>query len=110
MPAQAAHVYTEGARIYNPIHTDIAIARAAGLPGLILHGTATLALAVSRLVARDLDGDPTRVRGVTARFAGMVLMPSVFVVRGRGREGDRLAFDAVSTTGAPILADASLTV
>jgi len=29
------------------IHTDIAVARPAGLPGIILHGTATLALAVS---------------------------------------------------------------
>lgn len=38
--ANAAHVYTECARIWNPIHTDIAYAHAAGLPGLILHGTA----------------------------------------------------------------------
>ena len=45
--ATAAHVYTEGARIWNPIHTDAAVAARAGLPGIILHGTATLALAVS---------------------------------------------------------------
>jgi acyl dehydratase len=107
--ALAAHVYTEGARIYNPIHTDIAVARAAGLPGLILHGTATLALAVSRVVARDLGGDPTRVRGVAARFAGMVTMPSTFVVRGRRRDGDRLEFDAVSAAGAPVLTEAAVT-
>jgi acyl dehydratase len=103
--AQAAHVYTEGARIYNPIHTDIAVARAAGLPGLLLHGTATLALAVSRVVARDLGGDPARVRGVTARFTGMVTMPSTFRVRGRGRSGDRLPFDAVAAGGAAVLSD-----
>ncbi|MCS6925274.1 MAG: MaoC/PaaZ C-terminal domain-containing protein, partial [Candidatus Binatia bacterium] len=42
--ALAAHVYTECARIWNPIHTDLAVAERAGLPGLILHGTATLAL------------------------------------------------------------------
>jgi acyl dehydratase len=107
--ALAAHVYTEGARIYNPIHTDIAVARAAGLPGLILHGTATLALAVSRVVARDLGGNPTRVRGVAARFAGMVTMPSTFVVRGRRRDGDRLEFDAVSPAGAPVLTEAAVT-
>ena len=45
--ATAAHVYTECARIWNPIHTDVAYARAAGLPDIILHGTATLALSVS---------------------------------------------------------------
>jgi acyl dehydratase len=109
VPGQAAHVYTEGARIYNPIHTDLAVARSAGLPGLILHGTATLALAVSRVVARDLGGEPARVRGVAARFTGMVTMPSTLLVRGRGRLGDRLAFDVIGPDGAPVLSDATVT-
>src|SRR4029453_13565240 len=50
--------------------------RGAGLADPILHGTATLALAVSRLVARDLDGAPERVREIRARFTGMVPLPS----------------------------------
>jgi acyl dehydratase len=104
VPVQAAHVYTECARIWNPIHTDLAVARAAGLPGLILHGTANLALAVSRVVARDLGGDPARVRGVRVRFTGMVPMPSAFVVRARGSENGRIAFDAVNPAGHPVLA------
>src|SRR5215475_2966678 len=44
--ASAAWVYTECARIWNPIHTDVAVAKRAGLSAPILHGTATLALAV----------------------------------------------------------------
>jgi acyl dehydratase len=59
--ATAAHVYTECARIWNPIHTDIAYARAAGLPGIILHGTASLALSVSRAL-RSHDIEWRRVR------------------------------------------------
>jgi acyl dehydratase len=105
VPAQAAHVYTEGARIYNPIHTDLAVARSAGLPGLILHGTATLALAVSRVIARDLSGDPTAVRGVAARFTGMVRMPSRLTVRMRASRGVELPFDAVDAAGQPVLSD-----
>lgn len=105
VPAQTAHVYTEGARIYNPIHTDIAVARAAGLPGLILHGTATLALAVSRVIARDLAGDPTAVRGVAGHFTGMVTMPSRLGVRGRAPRGSGLAFDVVEAAGQPVLSD-----
>ncbi len=101
--AQAAHLYTEGARIHNPIHTDIAAARAAGLPGLILHGTATLALAVSRVVAHDLGGDPRRVRGVAGRFTGMVTMPSTLTIRGRNAGGPRLAFDVLDPGGRPVL-------
>ncbi|HEY7518397.1 MAG TPA: MaoC family dehydratase N-terminal domain-containing protein [Methylomirabilota bacterium] len=105
----AAHVYTEGARIYNPIHTDIAVARAAGLPGLILHGTATLALAVSRVVAHDLGGDPTSVRGVAGRFTGMVTLPSRLTVRGRDGRADGLAFEAVDPAGRLLLADGRVT-
>ncbi len=103
--AEAAHVYTECARIWNPIHTDIAVARAAGLPGLILHGTATIALAVSQTIRHDLGGDPTRVTELGARLTGMVPMPSVLTVRGRGRAGDLVAFDAVNERGELVLSD-----
>ena len=106
--AQAANVYSECARIWNPIHTDIAVARAAGLPGLILHGTATLALAVSRVVRAELDGDPGRVREVAARFSGMVGLPSRVTVRGLGRAGHLIAFDAVTDAGEPVLSDGVL--
>jgi acyl dehydratase len=74
--AGAAHVYTECARIWNPIHTDPEAAQRAGLPGLILHGTATHALAVSEVVERWAAGDPSRVRRITGRFGAMVEMPS----------------------------------
>jgi acyl dehydratase len=103
LAAGAAHVYTECARIWNPIHTDAALARAAGLPAIILHGTATLALAVSRVVARELGGDGARVRGVGARFTGFVQLPSAITVRGRGRDAITIAFDAVGADGNPVL-------
>jgi acyl dehydratase len=106
---QAAHVYTECARIWNPIHTDAAVARAAGLPAIILHGTATLALAVSRVVARELDGDAARVRRISARFTGFVRLPSALTVRCRGRAGSAIAFDAVGPDGASVLGEGVLT-
>lgn len=76
IPATLGHVYTECARIWNPIHTDAAVAASVGLPGIILHGTATLALAVSALVRRAAGGDPERVRRIAGRFAAMVALPS----------------------------------
>ncbi len=103
--AQAAHVYSECARIWNPIHTDIAVARAAGLPGLILHGTAVVALAVSQVIRHDLAGDPASVGGLAVRLTGMVPMPSTLTVRGRARAGDLCAFDAVNERGEPVLTD-----
>lgn len=108
--ATAAHVYTECARIWNPIHTDVAYARAAGLPGIILHGTATLALSVSR-VLQGLHADPKAVRHVSCRFAGMVGLPSTLTVHAV-REAAAVAFEtrdeggqAVITRGALALED-----
>jgi acyl dehydratase len=103
--SRASHVYSECARIWNPIHTDVAVARAAGLPDPILHGSATLALAVSEVIRRDLDGDPARVLAVAVRFSGMVRMPSRFQVRGLGRAGGVLGFDAVDDRGEPVLSE-----
>src|SRR5262249_31177037 len=80
-----SHVYSECARIWNPIHTDIAVARSAGLPAPVLHGSATLALAVSQVIGQDLDGDPARVKEIAVRFTGLVFMASTLTVRGRGR-------------------------
>ena len=102
---EAAHVYTECARIWNPIHTDVAVARAAGLPAIILHGTATLALGVSRVIRRELGGDPRPVRRIGARFTGFVRLPSALTVRGRGRTGSSIAFDVVAADGTPVLGE-----
>jgi len=82
----AAHVYTECARIWNPVHTDAAVAAAANLPAIILHGTATLALAISRIVELEAGNDPERVVRAAGRFAAMVLMPSEIKLRILSRE------------------------
>src|SRR2546428_10427844 len=51
IPLLMAHVYAEGARIYNPIHTHAAVAHAAGPPPVLLHGTPPPPPAGSRAVA-----------------------------------------------------------
>lgn len=86
VPAGMAHIYTECARIFNPIHTDASVARAAGLPSIILHGTATLALAVSRIVESQARNDPARISRVAGRFGAMVTMPSTLTVRVLSRD------------------------
>jgi acyl dehydratase len=106
VPATAAHVYTECARIWNPIHTDLAYARAAGLPGIILHGTATLALTVSKLLAR-YGIEPRTVRRVRCRFSGMVLMPAALEVHA-AHEGDTLAVETRNERGEPVISRGEL--
>jgi len=103
VPAGLAHTYTECARIWNPIHTDRKVALAAGLPDIILHGTATLALAVTRLVDACLGGDPGRVRRLGGRFAAMVLMPSTLALQIDGQEDGVLFFTLFTQDGQPAI-------
>lgn len=99
--ATAAHVYTECARIWNPIHTDVAYARAAGLPDIILHGTATLAYSISTLL-KAFRIDDAAVRRVSCRFAGMVLMPSTLSVHA-ARDGGAVQFETRNEQGSPVI-------
>ncbi|MFX0124978.1 MAG: MaoC/PaaZ C-terminal domain-containing protein [Candidatus Hodarchaeota archaeon] len=62
-----------------PIHTSKQFARMVGLPNIILHGTATLALAVKTITNKELDRDPFRIKEIACKFTGMVL-PNTDVV------------------------------
>lgn len=68
----AAHVYDGCADIHFPIHTSPRFATGVGLPGIILQGTATLALAAKEIVNREADGDPSRLKMISTMFSGMV--------------------------------------
>lgn len=63
------HRYAEASGDHNPIHLDEATARMAGLPGIILHGMCTMALATQGAVDGLAGGDPSRVRRVAVRFS-----------------------------------------
>lgn len=99
------NIYTETARIFSPIHTDKAYAKAAGLPDVILHGTATLALGVTVLVNAFAEGDPARVRRVGGRFSGMVLMPNTLTLEVTTRAGSTYGFRILERGGSEVFRD-----
>lgn len=101
--AGAAHLYSEASRIWNPVHTDLRVALAAGLPGLILHGTATLALAVTRLVQLHLADDPRRVRRVGCRFGAPVQFPSRLSLHVTAVHAQGLSFQVHDAAGQAVL-------
>lgn len=57
----------------NPIHLDDEAARAAGLPGRILHGLCTMAICTRGVAAVCADGQTSRLLRVAARFVRPVL-------------------------------------
>jgi acyl dehydratase len=101
--------YTETARISSPIHTDTAYAKAAGLPDIILHGTATLALGVTALVKAFAEGDPTRVERIGGRFSGFVLMPNTLTLEVTARAGSTYGFRLLERGGAEVFSAGYIT-
>ena len=74
------HLYTECAQIWNPIHTERTAALAAGLPDIILHGTATWALAGQEIAKHYAGGDAGRLRRLAGEFSAMVIPGEDIVV------------------------------
>jgi acyl dehydratase len=65
--------YAEASGDHNPIHVDEATAKMAGLPGIILHGMCTMAMASKAAVNGLAGGDPTRIARVGVRLSKPVL-------------------------------------
>jgi acyl dehydratase len=105
IPREMAHVYSECADIWNPIHTERAVALAAGLPDIILHGTATWALAGLTLLRRLAGGEVGRLRRISGRFTGMVIPGEEILVRYAPGDGAPARFEVLTTGGKPAISD-----
>jgi len=90
----------------NPLHADPEFARGAGFPAPILHGLCTYGITLREVTDALLDGDPSRVGGFSARFAGVVFPGDTIRVRG-WHEGDRILLSA-TVDDRPVLADCVL--
>lgn len=96
-----AHRYTECADIWNPIHTERRVALAAGLPDIIVHGTALWAIAARVLIARYAPGQPQRLAALAGRFSAMVLPGTPITVRhGPGTQPGTVHFSVLNVDGA----------
>ncbi len=103
---EAAHVYTECARIWNPIHTEREVARAAGLPDIILHGTALWAIVAREVIDRWGGGEPSRLRRLSGRFRAMVIPgTSIALEHAEPDDEGRVSFVLHNAEGAPAIAD-----
>jgi acyl dehydratase len=53
----------------NPIHLDNAVARLAGLPGIVVHGLCSMAFTSKVIIDHCCSGDPTRLRRLAVSFS-----------------------------------------
>ncbi len=96
--------YAEASGDFNPIHLDPEAAAKAGLPGVILHGTCTLAYATSSLVNEVLDGDPARLESLSVRFSRTVSVPNQITTDVWSPAPNTLHFEDRNRAGETVLA------
>jgi NAD(P)-dependent dehydrogenase (short-subunit alcohol dehydrogenase family)/acyl dehydratase/putative sterol carrier protein len=65
--------YADASLDNNPIHTDVQVAKMAGLPNIILQGLCTMAFTSQAIVKNAAEGDPKRLRRMSVRFTKPVL-------------------------------------
>lgn len=94
------HTYTECARIWNPIHTEREVALRAGLPDIILHGTATWAIAGREVLRAHAGGDVRRLQRLAGRFRAPVLAGDTLVVRHAVRAEGGIVYEVLNGAGA----------
>ncbi len=94
------HTYTECARIWNPIHSERAVALRAGLPDIILHGTATWALAAREVLRAYAGGDVRRLKRLAGRFRAPVMAGGMLAVRHAVMPDGSIAFEVETDGGA----------
>ena len=105
LPDDVALRYAEVSGDRNPLHLDAEQARAAGFDRPLAHGMCVLAVACEAVVDQCAGGDPSRVRGVGARFARPVHPGDRLDVAIHATVDGRVPF-AVTTAGRPALKSA----
>lgn len=99
--------YAEASGDHNPIHQDENVAKMAGLPGIILHGMCTMAMATKGAVDGLAGGDPTRVKRVAVRFSKPVLpgqeLTTKFWELGGEGEAKTYGFETYNPDGEPVI-------
>lgn len=93
-PRAFPHLYSECAEIWNPIHTERAVALAAGLPGILIHGTALWALAGLRAAPPG-----ARITRLAARFRSPAWAGEDMLLRKSRAEGARTGFQLTAPDG-----------
>ena len=98
----------------NPIHTDEAMAKMSGLPGIINHGMCTMAIATKAAVDGLAGGDPTRVSRVACRFSkpvfpGQELTTKVWKESESGGT-TTYGFETYNPEGAPVIKNATIDI
>ncbi len=100
--------YAEASLDRNPIHLDPEVARAGGLPDVILHGLCTMAMTGRTILESVGNSDPLRLQRLGLRWARPVTNGSTLTTRMWVQPADEaglqtVLFDVVDTNGVAVV-------
>ena len=108
------YIYDGCTGIYFPIHTSVKFAHEVGLPGIILQGTATLALAAREITNTFAAGDAERIQSIACRFTDMVLpgtgISILSELAGPDPETGGVPFNVLNNSGKKAIRDGLVTL
>lgn len=91
----------------HPYHVDVRAARAAGLPGTILHGVCALSIASNVITSVICPDDPTRLAVIGVRFARPIACGHSITTRispfSLARDGSTASFEVVDPSSEVLL-------
>jgi acyl dehydratase len=96
--------YAEASGDPMPIHLDENVAKAAGLPGIIIHGLCTMAFTSVAAIQHGCPDDPTRLERLAVRFARTV-QPEQAITTRLWDTGGALAYETTSDSGDVVIKD-----
>jgi acyl dehydratase len=87
------------------IHLDDAVARAVGLPGMIIHGLCTMAFCGRAVIEMVAGGDPTRLARLAVKFSRPILPGQEITVRIYAAGENSYGFEAFNADGQTVVKD-----
>jgi acyl dehydratase len=104
--ADQTYRYAEASGDPMPIHTDENIAKAAGLPGIIIHGLCTMAFTSVAVIQNNCPEDPQRLDRLAVRFAKIALPEQTITTRLWRPEGSgTVSFETSNEAGDLVIKD-----
>ena len=103
--ADQTYRYAEASGDPMPIHTDDALAKAMGLPGIIIHGLCTMAFTSRAVIQTVCPEDPTRLKRLAVRFSKVVQPGETITTRIWPAGEGTYAFETTSDEGKVVITD-----
>jgi acyl dehydratase len=97
--------YAEASGDPMPIHTDESIAKAAGLPGIIVHGLCTMAFTSVAVIENTCPDDPQRMKRLAVRFAKIALPGQTITTRMWRTNDGTIAYETANEAGDLVIKD-----